>query len=596
MARGTSLRSLAKDDRPQATLPTTRRLLGYLRPHSRSIVGALVWLLVASVTQAAQPALTGRIIDSALAARASGGSSSVLLVPVGLLLVAAFAGWWSQRMQILILGTAGQKALFTLREQVFAKVQSLSIAFFDGTESGDLMSRLVNDIETVNSFLSQGFRRVLGASLGLTATLAGMLYVDWRLALATLAIVPVMLVVTRLFGLVARRAFRRRQEAIGDVSSTLAEELAGIKVAQAFNRTEANQGLFQARNAENRDANITASAVSSAFSPALTVIGSTSTALIAGFGGWLAVRDLVTVGVVVAFFGYARAFFNAVSQLSSLYAETQSALAGGERVFGLLDTPVEIEDAPDAIVLPRVSGHVRFDGVRFAYSRGDEVLHGIDLDIAPGTTVAVVGPTGAGKTSLASLIPRFYDPGKGRVCIDDHDLRHVTLSSLRANMGIVLQEPYLFAGTISDNIRYGKLDATDRELREAALHARVLEFADRLPEGLETHIGERGVTLSTGQRQLVAFARAILGDPALLILDEATSSVDTRTEALIQAALADILAERTAIVIAHRLSTVRDADRIVVLENGFIAEDGSYAELLTSGGVFSRLHNAQFAV
>ena len=594
MARTSSLKSLAKTDKPRSSRAAVGRLLGYLTPYRADVAVALVWLVIASGATAAQPALTGLVIDTAIDAEASGAGARVLLGPGLLLIAAAIVGWWSQRAQILRLGTAGQRALFDVREEVFAAVQRLSLSYFESVESGDLMSRLVNDIETLNSFLSQGFRRVLGAALGLIATLVGMLIVDWRLALATLLVVPVMLVATRLFGYVARQAFRRRQEAIGDVSATLAEELAGIKVAQAFNRTETDRGGFIERNAANRDANVTASAVSSAFSPTLAVISAMATALVAAFGGWLAVRELVTIGVVVAFFGYARSFFNAVSQLSSLYADTQSALAGGERVFALLDTESDVADAPDARVLTTVEGRIEFRGVCFSYGTGPQVLHDIDLEIEPGTTVAIVGSTGAGKTTLVNLVPRFYDPTCGEVRIDGHDARQVTMRSLREHLGIVLQDPFLFSGTVAENIRYGREGATDGEVRAAAVAACADDFIDRLPEGYDTVVGERGATLSTGQRQLIAFARAVLADPRILILDEATSSVDTRTEILIQQALRELLAGRTALIIAHRLSTVRDADRIVVIESGRIIEDGPYEQLLDAGGRFSELHRSQF--
>ncbi|MDY0087536.1 MAG: ABC transporter ATP-binding protein [Coriobacteriia bacterium] len=595
MARTGSLRSLTKTDRPESSFVTVRRLLSYLLPYRSEVAIAIVWLVVASAATAAQPALTGRIIDAAVQAAASGDGPSVLAVPAMLLVSAAIVGWWTQRAQILRLGTAGQRALFELREEVFATVQRLSVSYFEAAESGDLMSRLINDIETLNSFLSQGFRRLLGAALGLVATLAGMLLVDWHLALVTLLAVPVMLAATRLFGYVARRAFRNRQEAIGKVSATLAEELATIKIAQAFNRTDTDRGGFAQRNAANREANVTASAVSSAFSPALGIISAIATALVTGFGGWLGVRGLVTIGVVVAFLGYARSFFNAVSQLSSLYADTQSALAGGERVFELLDTADEVADLPNARALAPVKGQVEFRGVCFAYRTGPQVLHDIDLVVEARTTVAVVGTTGAGKSTLLNLVPRFYDPTCGAVLVDGHDLRDVTMRSLRANLGIVMQDPFLFAATIADNIRYGREGASDEDVRAAARTARADDFIAQLPEGYGTIVEERGSTLSVGQRQLIALARAVLADPAILILDEATSSVDTRTEVLIQQALRALLAERTALIIAHRLSTVRNADRIVVIDEGRIVEDGTYASLLDAGGRFARLHNSQFA-
>lgn len=590
---GHSLKALAKEDRPESALAVSGRLLRYLLPFKGVVIQGIAWLLVSSAAIAATPALTGRLIDSALALAGS-GDTSPLTIPGLLLLGSTLLGWFAQRMQILSLGTAGQMALYDLRKQVFAKIAELDVGYFESVESGDLMSRLINDIEQINSFLAQGFRRLLSSSFSLIATLSFMLWVNWRLALLTLLVVPVMLAVTSLFGAIARKAFRRRQEAIGDVSATLAEELGGIKVAQAFDRTDRNRTQFASRNAANRDANIGAATVSSAFSPVLSVISTGATALVAALGGWSAAQGLVTIGVVVAFLNYARQFFNAITQLSSLYSETQSALAGGERVFHLLDTEPLVADDPGAVDIQTVEGRLEYRDVTFSYRTGPEVLHGIDLDIAAGESVAIVGPTGAGKTTLMNLACRFYDPTAGTVSLDGLDLRNITLSSLRQRFGIVLQEPFLFGDTIAANIRYGHLGADDRDIRRAADIAGATAFIETLSDGFETPVGERGVILSTGQRQLVAFARAIVGDPAVLILDEATSSVDTRTEILIQQGLKRILSGRTSLIIAHRLSTVRDADRIVVVENGSIVEQGSYGELLLAEGPFSRLHTAQF--
>lgn len=589
-----TLRSLvrASEERPADTAASVRRLLAYLAPFRPEIVVAMAWVVVTSAANAAAPALTGRVVDAALGA---GGDARVLTVPMLALVGAYLVGWVAQRQQILRLGGVGQRALVAVRADVFAKILDLSVAFFERTESGDLMSRLVNDVETLNSFLSATFRRVFGAALGVLATLVGMFWVDWRLALATLLVVPVLWLMTKAFAAVARRAYRRTRESIGDVSSSLAEELAGVRVAQAFARTGVNSDSFSGRNAANRDANITASAVSSAFSPALGVISTLSIVAVALLGGWLSASGVVTIGVVVAFFSYARNFFSGVSQLSALYADTQTALAGGERVFALLDTVADVTDAPGASVLRDVEGRIDFEDVRFAYATGPEILHGVDLHVEPGTTLAIVGPTGAGKSTLVNLVARFYDPTGGTVRLDGHDLRDVTMGSLRSRLGIVLQEPFLFGGTVEDNIRYGRLDASSDDVSRAARLARASEFIERLPEGMRTPVGERGALLSTGQRQLVAFARAILADPAVLILDEATSSVDTRTEALIQDAMRTILEGRTALVIAHRLSTVRDADRIVVVQDGSIVESGTYSELLEDGGPFARLHQAQFS-
>ncbi|MHB1342516.1 MAG: ABC transporter ATP-binding protein [Coriobacteriia bacterium] len=596
MARGGSrLESVAKTERARDARGSLSRLLGYLRPHRTGIAIGLGWVVLTAVNTAVAPAITGLVIDTAVSAAAAGGDTARLALPIAALLVSAVAGWFGQRMQILTIGTVGQKALFAVREDVFSAIGRLSVAYFESTGAGDVLSRLVNDIDQISSFLAQGFRRVLASSLGVLFTLVAMLLVEPRLAAVTLVVVPVMALVSRGFGTVARRVFRRRQEALGDVSSTLAEELAGVRVAQAFSRTDYNSAQFAERNAASRDASISAATVSSAFQPILGVIAATSTALVAGFGGYLAARDLVTIGVVVAFFNYSRSFFNAISQLSSLWPETQSALAGAERVFELVDTPPAITDAPGAVVLEHVRGDVVFEDVGFAYGTGPAVLSGIDLHVTGGTTLAIVGPTGGGKTTLVNLLARFYDPTSGRVLVDGHDLRDVTVGSYRRRLGIVLQEPFLFDGTIAENIRYGRLEAGDNEVRAAAVLSRAADFIDTLPEGFDTVVGDRGALLSAGQRQLVAFARAVLADPAILVLDEATSSVDTRTERLIQESLAEVLSGRTAFVIAHRLSTVRTADRIIVVDDGRIAEEGTYAELLAQGGIFARLHAAQFA-
>ncbi len=566
------------------------RLLGYLAPYRLRLVVVLLLTLIGAASAAGGPYLVGRAVDSFIAV----GDRTGLAINMLLLLGVYLAGLGARMLQGYLMGWVGQNTLALLRGKIFHKLQRLSLQYFDKHDAGDLMSRLVNDVDTINNLLSMGLVQAISGALSLTGILLAMFGLYWPLALAASSVIPVMLITTNLFAKMARRAFRKTRETIGDVSADLQEDIAGIKVAQAFNRTGLNQARFAQRNAANRDANVGATAITSAFSPTMDLLSTVATIIVVTFGGYLAMEGMVTIGLVVAFLGYVQQFFWPIQQISQIYTQAQSAMAGAERIFDLLDTEEDMVDAAGAKTIPHIQGRVVFEKVDFAYDPLHPVLHRVDLAAEPGQTVALVGPTGAGKTTVANLIARFYDVTGGRVTIDGMNVRDASLDSLRSQLGIVPQNSFLFSGTVADNIRYGRLEATDEEVEQAARLANAHDFILRLPQGYDTVLGERGNSLSQGQRQLVAFARAILANPRILILDEATSSVDTRTEMLIQQALEQLLQGRTSFVIAHRLSTIRNADQVLVIDEGRIVERGTHDQLLEQGGLYADLYRRQF--
>jgi ATP-binding cassette, subfamily B, multidrug efflux pump len=580
----------AEAEKPKDRRQVLVRMLGLLHPYLSLVAFAFLMVIIAAAAQGAAPYLIGVAVDEMIGTGDTGGLARIMLA-LGLTYLMQLG---ATRFQIIAMAKAGQRLLAELRQRVFEKLESLSLQFLESQQAGDLMSRLVNDIDALNSFFSQSLIQMVGSLFALLGIAVAMMLLNWQLGLAVLVMVPVLFLVTSVFSRWARRAFRRTRETIGDVSAGLEEELGGVKVAQAFNRTGENVRRFAERNAANRDANVNATAVTSAFTPAMDVLSMIDMALVAALGGALAISGAISVGVVVSFLQYVQNFFRPIQMVAQMWTQAQSAMAAAERVFDLLDREPDVQDIPGAVEMPLVNGEVSFDQVSFSYRDGTPVLRSVSFTAEPSQTVAVVGPTGAGKTTLVSLIARFYDVNDGQVLIDGQDVRNVQQRSLRKQMGIVTQEPFLFSGTLLENIRYGRLEASDEEVYEAARISNADDFIRRLPKGYETEVGQRGSLLSQGQRQLIAIARAVLADPRILIMDEATASVDTRTEVLIQEALKKLLSGRTSFVIAHRLSTIRNADLVLVIEDGCIVERGKHAELIEKGGLYAELYNRQF--
>ncbi|MGG6296682.1 ABC transporter ATP-binding protein [Leptolyngbya sp. AN02str] len=572
-----------------AKLSTLQRFLQYFAPYRQEIPTALALVAVGAATQSIGPLLIGWTIDNLILE----GNLSGLVVMLFLLTGIYILGVWAIRGQIWRMGSIVQRLLGQLRQDIFDKVQSLPISFFDRSEAGDLMSRLLNDVNTVNQAFGLTIPQMLGQSFSLVGIIIAMLWMNLQLGLLSNLVVPIMVVTTSLFSRWARRRFRVTRETIGDLSTKLEEDIGSVREAQAFNRTQLNIEEFDSLNAANRKANVQAVAVTAAFLPSIDFLNTLATAGVMAYGGYLAVTGAVTVGVVTAFLLYVQQFFRPIQILSQFYTQAQSALAGLDRIFLLLDEPATLQDAPNAAEMPLIRGEVKFDAVTFGYSPQQQVLNQVNLTAQPGQMVALVGPTGAGKSTIINLILRFYDVTGGAVTIDGWDVRQVTQASLRRQIGIVLQDNLLFSGTVAENIAFGVPNASQAQVEAAAQAANAHEFITALPQGYSTRLGERGTPLSQGQRQLVSIARAILIDPKILILDEATSSIDTRTEALVQDAIARLLKNRTSFVIAHRLSTVTQADQVLVIQQGHIVERGTHAELIAQQGLYANLYALQ---
>jgi ABC-type multidrug transport system fused ATPase/permease subunit len=569
---------------------TTRRRFGTLwrltRPYRGRTALSVVSLLTATATALAPPYLAKYALDDAV----HGHTGAKLEIVVAIFVAAGLANWGMTYVETYLTGWVGERILADLRNQLFGHLQRLSLGFYERNRAGVIISRLTNDVEAIDQLVTDGVTTLVQSSLTLVGTAVLLFILDWRLALATCAVIPLMSLATVVFRKHSARAYAAVRERLGLVTATLAEDIAGMRVVQAFTREQAAYANFREVALRYRESNMQTVVLNGLYFPFVDFLSTVALAVVLGYGGHRYFAHSISLGTLFAFMLYVQNFFDPVQQLSQLYNTFLSATAALDKIVGVLEQQPEVEDRPGAVDLPAIAGHVSFEGVRFTYGRGDEVLHGLDLDVPAGTTVALVGHTGAGKSTIAKLLARFYEPTAGRIVIDDLDLNEVTQRSLRGQLGVVPQEGFLFAGTVAENIAFGRPDADADEIVRAAQVVGAHDFILRLEDGYETQLGERGSRLSLGQRQLVAFARALLADPRILILDEATSSVDIGTERKIEEALRILLAERTAFVIAHRLSTIRDADLIVVLEHGRIVEQGSHEQLLARRGLYTSLY------
>jgi ATP-binding cassette subfamily B protein len=568
---------------------TARRISTLARltaPYKWQTALALGSLLAATLAGLAPPYLAKLAIDNGIKDR----DLNALTIVVVLLLVAGAASLVTTAAQTYFTGWTGERILADLRTKLFRHLGRLSLGYYERNRAGVIISRLTNDIDALDQLVTDGVTSLVRNTLTLFGSAVILILLDWRLALATLVILPPMSIGTAIFRRRSSRAYRSVRERLGLVTATLAEDISGIRVVQSFAREPTNLENFHAVNDRYRQSNYQTVVTNGLYFPFVDLLSTLATATVLGYGGYLYIDGQISEGTLLAFLLYLSNFFDPVQELSQLYNTFLAAVAALDKIMDVMDEEPQVRDAPGALELQRIEGHVRFEALRFSYGTGPEVLHGIDLDVPTGTTVALVGHTGAGKSTIAKLIARFYDPTDGRVTIDGVDLRDVTQESLRRQLGIVPQEGFLFAGTVRENIAFGRPDATPAEVVTAAQAVGAHEFILRLEDGYETQLQERGSRLSLGQRQLVSFARALLADPRILILDEATSSVDIGTERKIELALRTLLAGRTAFIIAHRLSTIRDADLIVVLEHGLVVEQGTHDELMTRRGRYTSLY------
>jgi len=580
----------AKIEKARDVRSTLRRLLATLRPYGWALGVVFILVIVNTLLDLLAPFLMGLTIDKFIAAGDVAGLQGFVLLMLG-----AYLGAWLAKVgQNVIMARVSQRAMRTLRRDLFEHLQTLSLSFFDRHPHGELMSRLTNDMDAISRVLAQNVTELFTGALTLVGILVMMFALNFWLALGSMIVFPLMMVLVGFVGKRTRRGFREYQMRIGQLNGQLEEMFSGQRVIMAFGQEASTLADFDAANETVRKVGIHAQTYAMLVPPLMGILSNANIAVVAGLGGWMTLQGWATVGTIAAFYSYSRKFAAPLRHLGNLYNQIQSALAGAERVFEVIDEQPELCDATDAIALDNVAGEVVFDHVEFSYVPDVPVIKNMSLNARPGQTIALVGPTGAGKTTMVNLLTRFYDIDEGTIRIDGRDIRAVQKADLRRQLGIVLQDTFLFSESVMENIRYGRLDATDEECIAAAELANADQFIRRLPQGYDTELSERGSNLSQGQRQLLAIARAILADPGILILDEATSSVDTRTEVRIQQALLRLMEGRTSFVIAHRLSTIRNADKLLVINDGRIIERGAHDELLAQGGFYHNLYMSQF--
>ena len=586
------------------------RIAGYLKKYKSGVAIAFIAMVIATlnllympllfsdginIVQTGDPKTVDVIVRYFLQRFNVQGSTNILTAIFIIFVINGLIAWISQYVQQYAMSNVGRGLLLTLRLQMFEHLEKLSLAFYDRNEVGRIMSRVQNDVGSLQEILSNGVLLVFASLISLVGIIIIIMYMNAKLAILTMAVIPVLAVVMMVWQTYLKKAFIRVRQAISIVNADLQENISGAKVIQSLSRENINYQRFDNLNGENFNANISATRRATGLQPVVELLLGASIAVVIIYGGSQAIAGKLLLGSLVAFVLYVQNFFNPIRDLSTQYVELQRAMASCQRIFEVLDTKIEMVDAPDAIELPRIQGQIDYNHISFQYLQDREVLHDIDLHIQPGETIAFVGSTGAGKSTMVALVDRFYEVSKGSLTIDGYDVRKVTQDSLRKQIGVVLQDPYLFSGTVKENITYARSDFTDEKMIEAAKAVGAHDFIMRLDKGYDTMLQERGSNLSQGQRQLISFARAVLSDPRILILDEATASIDTQTEVIIQQALKQLLKGRTSLVIAHRLSTIHDANRVVVMENGRIVEIGNHKELIEKKGVYYHLYTMSYA-